>query len=133
MDEIIYENHLNGLMMSHLDTRVIGKREFLLLKDFHVKWGQFHYVAEKGEVINFASIPIPFRNLFDVIGPSRYAAAMHDSMYERKFATREHCDFMFGLVLENTTVDGRTPAISSIKSDIYWAAVRLGGWTRGNW
>lgn len=117
----------NGWKFGDLDTRVMDKdNEFLVIEDFHIQWGQLKYTVKKGETIDFASIPPGLRNSFNRLGKSRKPAAMHDSMYRGKFATRAYCDLLFYKALMGI-------GMQKWKAWLYYAGVRSWGWTRGNW
>lgn len=117
----------NGWKFGNLDTRVLANpNEFLVLQDFHIEWGQFRYTVKAGEVIDFASIPTGLRNTFNRLGLSRMPAAMHDSMYSKKFAKRQYCDLLFYKALIAV-------GMPQWKAWLYYIGVRMGGWTRGNW
>lgn len=116
----------NGWCFGDLDTRVVPEGRFQLISDFHIRWGKFSYTVPKDSVIDFASIPVGLRNVFNRLGLSRMPAAMHDHMYETKFATRAYCDLLFYKALQGV-------GVSKWKAWLYYAGVRIGGWTRGNW
>lgn len=117
----------NEWKFGDLDTRVMNNdNEFMVISDFHVQWGQLNYVVKKGEIIDFASIPPGLRNSLNRLGKSRKPAAMHDSMYQNRFATRAYCDLLLYKALQGI-------GMSKWKAWIYYVGVRMGGWTRGNW
>jgi putative heme iron utilization protein len=116
----------NGWKFSNLDTRVVPGGKFELISDFNIQWGQFRYTVPKGSIIDFASIPVGLRSLFNRMGSSRMPAAMHDHMYETKWSKRSRCDKMFYEALKGV-------GMSSWKARLYYWGVRCGGWTRGRW
>lgn len=117
----------NGWKFSDLDVRILDEdNEFLVLADFNIEWGQFKYTVPKGEVIDFASIPSGLRNSFNRMGKSRKPAAMHDSMYRKKWGTRARCDKLFYEALKGV-------GMSSLKARLYYLGVKTFGWTRGSW
>jgi hypothetical protein len=121
------KEYKNGWKFSDLDTRALDKpNEFLVLADFHIEHGRFKYTVKEGETIDFASIPIGLRSIFNRNGLSRKAAAMHDSMYANKWGNRARADQLFYEALKGLGMSGW-------KARVYYWGVRLGGWTRGNW
>jgi hypothetical protein len=85
-----------------------------------------HYSVEAGFETDLASIPAILRPFFSKTGKSRKAAVFHDHMYHNKWKTRKECDDMFHQMLIDL-------GVSKWKAWMYWAGVRAGGWTRGNW
>ena len=112
---------------SDLDLRVLDEPDqFLLLAPMSFVSKEFSYEAPMGFKTDLASIPTPARPFFSRNGPSRKPAAAHDHMYTVRFQTREVCDKIFRDML---IVQG----VSEEEANIFYAAVRLGGWTRGDW
>lgn len=127
MNEPILIEYNRGWKFSDLDTRVLDKpNEFLVLSDFHIAHGRFNYTVKKDEVIDFASIPIGLRSLFNRNGVSRKAAAMHDAMYKHKWGTRARADQLFYEALKGL-------GMRNWQARFYYWGVRAFGWTRGNW
>jgi len=88
--------------------------------------GGFQYEVEEGFETNLASIPRVVRGVFNRMGKSRKPAVFHDHMYSNKWETRKRCD----QELRHMLIDR---GMSKWKANLYYAAVRSGGWTRGNW
>ena len=84
------------------------------------------YVVPRGFKTDLASIPVGLRSLFSRTGRSRKPAVFHDHMYSKKWETRKICDDLFYIGL-------RERGVSKWAAWLYWAGVRAGGWTRGNW
>lgn len=75
---------------------------------------------------DLASIPRLLRWRFKVTGKSRRAAVLHDYLYHTKWRTRKECDQVFKSAL-------RVCGMSVYDAWVMYQAVRVGGWTRGNW
>lgn len=74
---------------------------------------------------DLASIPRPLRWLLNQNGLSRKAAVLHDHLYRTGLVPRAEADAIFRRALKEEGMGwfGRS---------LYWAGVRLGGWTGYN-
>ena len=81
----------------------------------------------RGFITDLASIPAPFEPWFDVNGPSRRAAVLHDYLYRRGLGTRVLADLIFRQAMADC-------GVSWWRRWSMWSAVRIGGWAawRGN-
>lgn len=75
----------------------------------------------RGFITDFASIPVPFRNVFDINGPSRLPAVLHDWLYCSHRCARIEADNLFRFALA-------TEGVGKVTRNIFYAGVRIGGW-----
>ena len=94
------------------------------------QYGETYLVVPADTFTDLASIPkwLPLvRVLFNPgAGKDRYAAVLHDYLYQIKWRTRKECDQVLLLALKEC-------GVSWMKRRSMYAGVRAGGWTRGNW
>ena len=112
---------------TNLDLRVLDEPgQFLTLNSFAFESPLLSYIVPAGFRTDLASIPAMLRPFFSRTGSNRKPAVAHDHMYTVRFQTREVCDKIFRDML---IVQG----VSEEEANIFYSAVRLGGWTRGDW
>ena len=80
----------------------------------------------RGYVTDFASLPKFVELFYDVNGPSRQSAVLHDFLYSARWLSRKLTDTLFYDAM-------RQAKISRVQcSNFYWG-VRLGGWAHWDW
>lgn len=116
------------MFKSECDLRIYGPREWVVLAAFEWRSASMHAIAPKGFITDLASIPRALRSLFDINGPSKRAAVLHDWLYcaaqdaAGNSVTRRQADAFFR---EALAVCG----VGLIARNLYWAGVRSFGWT----
>jgi hypothetical protein len=84
--------------------------------------GEKRYEVPAGFVTDLASIPRAFRWLLQQNGGSRRAAVLHDYLYRNHLTTRAEADALFRKAL-------KAEGVNPVGGFLYWAGVRIGGWT----
>jgi hypothetical protein len=87
--------------------------------------GDDKLIVPRGYITDLASIPRVFRNVFNVNGPLRAPAVLHDWLYSSQRFTRAQSDAIFLLAMEARGIE---------KAERYavYAAVRTFGWRYWN-
>lgn len=114
------------MFKSECDLRVYGSREWVVLAAFEWQSASMHVIVPKGFITDLASIPRGLRAIFDVSGPSRRAAVLHDWLYcealdaNGKSVTRRQADSLFREALADC-------GVGIVGRNLYWAGVRTFG------
>ena len=93
------------MFQTHLDARALIGRPGYWLVIAPLVWddGQYRITVPAQFETDLASIPRPFRNIFNANGRSRRAAVLHDWLYSGQCVTRAEADRLF---LDAMAADG---------------------------
>ena len=83
------------------------------------------YTIPAGFIMDFASLPRPAKAIYPVDDETRSPAALHDWLYCSQVVTREEADALFLEALDRA-------GIRWSKRQVYYRAVRAGGWMYWN-
>ena len=111
------------MFQTHLDARALIDRAGWWLVISPLVWddGQNLLTVPAMFETDLASIPRPFRNIFNINGRSRRAAVLHDWLYSGQCVSRADADRLF---LDAMKLDG----VGWLKRRTMYAAVRAAGW-----
>lgn len=115
------------MFKTECDLRVYGRREWVVLAPFEWQSESMHVIVPEGFITDLASIPRGLRNLFDINGPSRRAAVLHDWLYcaaqdaDGNSVTRKQADDLFREALAAC-------GVNAVTRNLYWSGVRAFGW-----
>lgn len=119
------------MFKSECDLRVYVHREWVVLAPLEWQSASMHVIVQEGFITDLASIPRGLRNLFDINGPSRKAAVLHDWLYccgqdaQGNSVTRKQADDLFREALAAC-------GVGAIARNLYWSGVRTFGWMYWN-
>lgn len=110
------------MFLTHLDARALIDRPGYWLVIAPLVWDDGRRVVVPAMFeTDLASIPRPFRNVFNINGKSRRAAVLHDWLYAGQCLSRAEADRLF---LDAMTADG----VGWAQRWSMYCAVRAAGW-----